>query len=737
MTVIVYGASGFIGAEVLRAAQSRGLDARSEAAARLQTPLRDVTQLAALACNIADDLAAEALSGPHTVINAAGLAQPEAGQTDDLVGANALWPGVLVALAARCGWQRVVHISSAGVHGRSAVLAEDAIPVPSSHYGATKLLGEQVAREIATSSGTELVIYRPTSVQGTGRALTRKIRAFARSPLASVPGDGSAPTPQCLVENVAQAALYLALSDQLPTHPVLHPWEGQSVKSVLEHLGGATPRSVPRSVAGTILRVAHAGGRLHPWVDAQARRLEMLWTGQQQRPGWLDRSDYRPVRAWSDVAEERAAERPSMAYVTQWYAPEPFQHPEWIVRGMQAIGWDVSVLTGVPNYPTGVVMPGYRASRVQKEELRGAHLLRTPLYPSHDSSALGRALNYLSWAVSSSLFGIGLLRRVDAVYLYASPATAALPTMVARLATGRRFVLSVQDVWPDSVFASGFLRSGPVRALAERALTVFVDASYRLASHITVISPGMKDLLIARGVPEDKVTVVWNWTDEDVFTPSEPNPTLRSDLGLKPDDFCVFYAGNHGSAQNLTTLIDAIGLIPEAAGCHAVLVGDGMEKQSLMAHAEAVAPGRVHFLDARPAAQIPGAMAACDIGLVILADDPLFEITMPSKVQSIMASGEPVLVCAPGDAAAVVKRAEAGISARAGSAADLASAILRARDAGEDCRRTWGDNARAYYLQHMSTAIGTATVDRLLRSTSSRLRTAPDRAPAQNEEAHG
>ena len=408
----------------------------------------------------------------------------------------------------------------------------------------------------------------------------------------------------------------------------------------------------------------------------------------------------------------------SLGYVTQWYAPEPFHTPEWTVQGLAARGWEVTVLTGVPNYPTGVVQPGYSARRASTEVLRGQRVIRAPLFPSHDRSVLRRGLTYVSWALSATVVGAPALRSAAVNYVYSSPATAALPAIAARLIGRRPYVLSVQDVWPDSIFASGFLTDGPLRRLAELTLSCFVDLTYRLAERIVVISPGMRTLLQARGVPADKISLVYNWVDETVFRPTDPDPAFRRQLGLEPEDFIVVYAGNHGAAQGLRTAVEAVASLPADLRVHLVMIGDGVEKRALQVDAARLAPDRVHFVAPLPPAAIPARTSSCDIQLVSLVDDPLFHLTMPSKVQSIMALGQPVLVSAPGDAAREVEAAGAGLAVPPSDPAALAAAMGTAARLPRSELREMGRRGRTRYLSQMSAQVGTSALDAILRAAA-------------------
>lgn len=434
---------------------------------------------------------------------------------------------------------------------------------------------------------------------------------------------------------------------------------------------------------------------------------------------------------WRNASNERR-----LSYVTQWFPPEPVLVPLEIPRALRSHGWTIRVLTAIPNYPDGKVRAGYPATRPVTETTEGFEVRRTPLYPYHGESAFKRILNYLSWAVSSCVLGSPASRGADVALVYSSPATAALPALLHNRLFGTPFVLMIQDLWPDSVFASGFLEKGLTQRLTEAALNAFVNMSYRRAGHIVVTSPTMAGVLESRGVPAGKISLIYNWVDEDVYCPRGRTDRVRADLALRADDFILLYGGNHGPAQGLSALVEAVGLLPSERNCHAVLIGDGIEKEALQDLARRVAPGRVHFLDPIPAAQMPALMASADIQFVSLADRPLFRHTMPSKVQAALATGLPSIVAIRGDAADVVSTAGAGIPATPGDSSSIAHALSRAQDMGADALRVMGVAARNLYEREMSSESGSTSLSRILETVIDEHHARP-RTIAQRERVTG
>jgi glycosyltransferase involved in cell wall biosynthesis len=397
--------------------------------------------------------------------------------------------------------------------------------------------------------------------------------------------------------------------------------------------------------------------------------------------------------------------------ISQWYDPEGGSAAVAgaICRSLAARGHEMHVLTGFPNYPTGRVYPGYRIRRYQYEQHRDVHVHRVPLVPSHDRSAVRRAVTYLSFGASAAARP-RLLRSVDAWLVYSTPATAALPALLAQARYRRPYVLLVQDLWPDTVVDSGFVRPGRLLGAAVRGIHAFCDAAYHRAAAVVVTAPGMADVIRARGVPADKLTVVPNWVDETVFRPVPPDPGLARRLGL--DGFVVMYAGSLGDLQGLETAIEAVRLLPDLPDVRLVFAGSGVAEPRLRAAAAGLR--RVSFLGQQPPERMAQLLALSDAQLVSLRDRPLFHATLPSKVQAALAVGRPIIGAVPGDAARLVQRSGAGLAVPPGDAAALAGAIRRLHALGAGARAELGRTGRRYYLEHLSARVGGAALGQVL-----------------------
>lgn len=412
--------------------------------------------------------------------------------------------------------------------------------------------------------------------------------------------------------------------------------------------------------------------------------------------------------------------------VTQFYDPEPgpASLPGVLARGLAARGHQVRVITGFPNYPDGRIYPGYAARRPLDQRVGGIPVRRVPLYPSHDRSAVRRAMTYGSFGVSSWRYGTRVMRGVDAVWVSNSPITNALP-MWALTRNRIPAVLHVLDVWPQNVTSSGMIRPGwPTRGLVG-AMQRWTDAMYRSAAHIATISPAAVELIAGRGVPSERLSYVPLWADESVFKPSHDRSARRT-LGVPDGDLVVLYAGNLGTTQMLDTLVQAGDLVPPEVGVTVWLAGSGTEEDRLRDLAATVSrPGwQVRLLGRVPAGDVVRLMAAANVHYVGLRNDAAARVTAPSKVQATLASGQPLIVAVDGHVGDMVARAGAGLRAVSGDPGSVASAIVTAARMPRAALEHMGARARLLYETEFSADAGIRRVEELLVKVASNARVA-------------
>lgn len=394
--------------------------------------------------------------------------------------------------------------------------------------------------------------------------------------------------------------------------------------------------------------------------------------------------------------------------LSQWFDPEPTFKGLSFAKELQLNGHEVEVLTGFPNYPGGKLYSGYKVSFYKQEVLDGITVHRVPLYPSHDNSAKKRILNYVSFCLSSFLFGVFLPKKFDVIYVYHPPMTVGFSAALISLFRKVPFVYDVQDLWPDTLRATGMLRHEGVL----RIVGYICDWIYRRAAKVVVLSPGFKTKLLERGVPESKIEVIYNWCDEKALSAGGQTNLDTSVVAQLNGKFNVLFAGTMGSAQALDTVLEAAQALAAHPRLQFVFVGGGIDVPRLKSLAIAKGISNVLFLPRFPMAEVGAVLGACDVLLVHLKQDPLFKITVPSKTQAYMAMGKPIIMAVEGDAADLVLHAECGVCIPSQNVDALVGAVLEMAAKTSTELELMGKAGLFFYTTNLSMKNG---VDRFLK----------------------
>lgn len=406
-------------------------------------------------------------------------------------------------------------------------------------------------------------------------------------------------------------------------------------------------------------------------------------------------------------SEADRAPRLRILLLTQWFHPENNVRADFLAKSLVERGHDVQVVTGFPNYPLGRIYPGYTQRPWARQEWNGVRILRFPLYPDHSRSAVRRSLTYLTFALSSSVLSPFLIRKPDVIWVYHPPLTVGITALTLRLIRRTPFIFEIQDMWPEMIASSGMVGSPKL----VRLLGALGKRIYKKAAAVSVISNGFRENLVAKGVPTDKIHVIPNWGDETNYSVQPRDKDFGERHGLL-GHFNVMFAGNMGPAQDLGVLVEAARRLKSQAGIRFVLIGDGLSVPDLKAKVKAASLSNVTFIDHQPPAAMPEFLAWGDALLVQLRDEPLFKITIPSKILSYMGSGRPILCAVGGDAEEVVRDADAGITCPPGDPEALADAILRMFNMDRQQRESYGDRGRIAFEHKFSQK---ALVDRYER----------------------
>jgi glycosyltransferase involved in cell wall biosynthesis len=379
--------------------------------------------------------------------------------------------------------------------------------------------------------------------------------------------------------------------------------------------------------------------------------------------------------------------------LSQYFWPENFRINDLAVE-LARRGHRVTVLTGTPNYPQGTVPPAFRARPAAFARLEQVEILRVPML-TRGQGRIRLALNYLSFALSACGFGLWALRgrAFDLVFVFqVSPGTVGLPAVLLSRCKRARLFFWVQDLWPETLEAIGAVRAPALLGLVGG----FMRWVYRHSTHLLAQSRAFVPLLRQRAPLTVAVSYLPNWADRL----AAPGDEARATPG--GPGFDIFYLGNLGAAQDLPTVLDAIeALAPDAVRWH--FVGTGSAAAWLAQEVDRRGLHAVVTLHgAHPPEDMPHFQRQADALLVCLRPDPLFALTVPSKVASYLGAGRPIIGMLDGEGARVIEAAGAGVTCPAGDSAALTAAVRRLRALPAPARDAMGEAGRRFCAQEFS-----------------------------------
>jgi colanic acid biosynthesis glycosyl transferase WcaI len=378
--------------------------------------------------------------------------------------------------------------------------------------------------------------------------------------------------------------------------------------------------------------------------------------------------------------------------VAQYFWPESFGIND-VVLGLRERGHEVVVLAGMPNYPKGELYPGYGWFTPARQHMDGIPVFRAPQVTRGKSKNWRLALNYLTFALSASVLGPLYCRgRFDAVLVYQpSPVTVGLPGLVMGRLKRAPVLFWIQDLWPETLEAVG-VRPGSITARIGAAVSDYIHQRCDL---LLAQSRAYEAALAARGISPERIAYLPNAADEK-FRPLADAPPPEMLRGI--DGFRIVFAGNIGSAQSFETVVDAATRLRDERHIRWVVLGDGNMRGWLESEVKARGlEATVHVLGWHPPESMPAAFAHADALLVTLRPDPIFGLTVPSKVQVYLACGRPILAALNGEGASLLNKSGAGLVAQAGDGQALAECALRLSRMSVEERAGMGRAARAYF----------------------------------------
>ena len=383
--------------------------------------------------------------------------------------------------------------------------------------------------------------------------------------------------------------------------------------------------------------------------------------------------------------------------VTHYFPPEigaPQARLSELARSWAEVGDEVTVLTGMPNHPTGVVPAEYRKRLRCEERVDGYRVLRAWLFATPNEGMAKKTIGHLSFMVSSVVLGARRSGPTDVVVVSSPTFFSIFSAWLLARVKRASFVVEVRDLWPAIFVELGVLTN---RWLI-RALEALELAVYRAADLVVVVSEGFRDDLLRRGVPAAKVHTIRNGVDIERFAPGTDNTgEARQRLGAGPDQTLVLYIGAHGISHGLTSIAEAAAKLSDAP-VHVAFVGEGAAKRRLEQRVNELGLTNVSLLPGVPRQEVPSLLAAADICLVPLRDVPLFSTFIPSKMFEYLAAEKAVLGAVRGEPAEIL-RAAGAVVVEPEDVEAIANAILEL--AGDpERRKTMGTTGREYVQLH-------------------------------------
>lgn len=379
--------------------------------------------------------------------------------------------------------------------------------------------------------------------------------------------------------------------------------------------------------------------------------------------------------------------------VSQYFWPENFRIND-IALGLKEQGHEVIILTGKPNYPEGSFYKGYSFTRPSFEYFEDIEIYRVPFIPRGKDNIIMLALNYLSFALFGCTWGLWLLRKreVDSILVFGiSPITMAIPAILLKKIKKASLLYWVQDLWPESISSGGDINNKFIYSIADW-ITKFV---YKNSDLVLAQSKGFIDAIQKHNVPLKKIKYYPNYA-ENIY--SKKTIVEKVIHPIIPEGFIVMFAGNIGEAQGFKTIVEAANKVyKKNKKIYWVILGDGRKKEWVEERINDYGLSDVFlFLGSYPSDKMPYFFNLSDILLVSLKDEYIFSLTIPSKLQSYMAFGKPIIAALNGEPAKIINESNCGLVSNSNDSENLALNVLKMSKFPGKTLHEMGENAKKY-----------------------------------------
>lgn len=376
-------------------------------------------------------------------------------------------------------------------------------------------------------------------------------------------------------------------------------------------------------------------------------------------------------------------------FISQYFDPETFRGND-IAYYLATKGNDVTVITGTPNYPKGKFFEGYGLFKKNVEHKNGVKIIRIPIFPRGNSSVT-LILNYFSYAINASLYMLwhALKNSYDICFVQQlSPVMMSWPGIIHKKVTKKPLITWILDLWPESLKAAGGINNKQVLGLFEK----FTVWEYKNSDLLLTSSKNFEKSIVEKGDFSDKIKFFPQWAD---VHPSDE----EKDIPPLPEGFKVMFTGNVGESQDFDHIVEAAKLLSDNDKICFVIVGDGRKsdwvKEQIKIHN---LQNRICMMGRYPADYMHSFLSKADVLMASLKNEPIFNLTMPAKIQSYMAIGKPIVTMMNGAGADVIKEAKCGIAVPAESPSKLVDALRSLKSLPNSERERMGKNGKEYYL---------------------------------------
>lgn len=395
--------------------------------------------------------------------------------------------------------------------------------------------------------------------------------------------------------------------------------------------------------------------------------------------------------------------------VTQYFYPENFKSND-LAFELQKRGYDVTVLTGLPNYPEGKLYDGYGIFKNRRQEINGVKVIRSLLLLRGSGGGIKLFLNYFSFAFFASIkaFFRSFNHKYDAIIVHEpSPITQYYPALLLNKLQKTPVYFWVMDLWPESLETAGGIKNKFILNLFEKMVVSF----YKNAEKILITSKGFRQSILEKGNFKDKIEYFPNWAEDTIADGNKnyPIPTLN-------DGFKIMFAGNIGEAQDLDSVMKAALLLKDKKNIQWIIVGDGRKMSFVV---DFVERNKLHdtvsILGRFPVEAMASFFDKANIMLVSLKNDLIFNLTVPAKVQAYMSAGKPIIAMLNGEGAENIREAQCGSAVDAGDYTAFAREIEIFSKLSPEKIAEMGENSKQYYLDNFQLSQCITNLERILK----------------------